>query len=127
MELVEDVLAATGLSARLPARLAKACIAGSRSRNPARIGVAIHKEEYVPVANPIKSASERSFNVPAPNKPAPTNKIEPTGNNATKEVLNDLTIVWLTARFAAFEYVLRPLAAIPFVFSLTLSKTTTVS
>ena len=75
----------------------------------------------------MKSAKERSFRVPAPSSPAPTNKIEPTGKSAIKEVLKDLTKVWFTARFAACEYVLFPLAAIPLVFSRTLSNTTTVS
>jgi hypothetical protein len=82
-----------GLSDLFPTRFRKACIAGSRSRSAAKIGVAIHNEEYVPVAKPINKAKERSLRVPAPNKPAPTNRIDPTGSSATKEVLKDLTIV----------------------------------
>jgi len=35
----------TGLSPRFPTRLANACIAGSRSRRAAKIGVAINIEE----------------------------------------------------------------------------------
>jgi hypothetical protein len=34
-----------GLSARFPTRFANACIAGSRSRSAAKIGVAINIEE----------------------------------------------------------------------------------
>ena len=77
----------------LPTRLAKACIAGSRSRKTAKIGVAIKIDEYVPVARPINKASDKSFKVPAPNNPAPTKRIEPTGSNAINEVLNERTKV----------------------------------
>jgi hypothetical protein len=57
------------------------------------MGVAIKIEEYVPVARPIKSASDRSFKVPAPSKPAPTKRIEPTGSKAINEVLKERTNV----------------------------------
>jgi hypothetical protein len=78
-----------GLSPRFPTRFANACIAGSRSRSAAKIGVAIQIDEYVPVISPINKASDKSFKVPAPNKPAPTNKIEPTGSSATSELSFD--------------------------------------
>ena len=41
----------------------------------------------------MNNASERSLRVPAPSSPAPTNRIEPTGSNAIKDVLNDRTKV----------------------------------
>ena len=50
-----------------------------------------------------------------------------TGSSATIEVLIDRMRVWLTARFAASPYVITDCPAMPRVFSLTLSKTTTVS
>ena len=50
-------------------------------------------EEYVPTARPINNASERSFNVPAPNRPAPTKRIEPTGSSAISDVLAERTKV----------------------------------
>ena len=43
------------------------------------------------------------------------------------DVLADRTKVWLTAKFAACEYVILEVAVIDCVFSRTLSKTTTVS
>jgi hypothetical protein len=82
-------------------RFAKACIAGSLSRNDARIGGAINIEEYVPTINPMNKAKDKSFSVPAPNRPAPTNRIAATGKSATIEVFAERTIVWLTARFTA--------------------------
>jgi hypothetical protein len=77
----------------VPTLFANALMAGSRSRRTASIGVAIKIEEYVPVAKPMNKARDKSFKVPAPNKPAPTNKIEPTGSSAISEVLKDLTKV----------------------------------
>ena len=50
----------------------------------------------------------------------------PIGSSATIDVLIERTRVWLTARLAALAYVVR-LARRFFVFSRTLSKTTTVS
>jgi hypothetical protein len=50
-------------------------------------------EEYVPTARPIKSASERSLRVPAPSRPAPTKRIDPTGRRAMIDVLAERTIV----------------------------------
>ena len=49
------------------------------------------------------------------------------GSNATTVVLIDRTSVWLTARLAAWVYVIRRLINASVVFSRTLSKTTTVS
>jgi hypothetical protein len=42
---------------------------------------------------PIKSASERSLSVPAPKRPAPTKRIDPTGIKAIIEVLIERTRV----------------------------------
>ena len=50
-------------------------------------------EEYVPTARPINNASERSFSVPAPNSPAPTKRIDPTGRSAISDVFAERTSV----------------------------------
>jgi hypothetical protein len=60
-------------------------------------------DEYVPVASPTNRASERSLRVPAPNNPAPTKRIDATGRSAIRDVLNERTKVWFTAKFAAAE------------------------
>jgi hypothetical protein len=74
-------------------RLASACIAGSLSRNDAKIGGAMKIEEYVPTIRPMNKANDKSFKVPAPSSPAPTKRIEATGKIATIEVLAERTIV----------------------------------
>ena len=76
---------------------------------------------------PTNSTRARSFSVPAPSRPAPTNRIDATGRSAVSEVLIDRTRVWLSARLAASLYVERWVVSRPAVFSRTLSKTTTVS
>ncbi|CAB4806027.1 unannotated protein [freshwater metagenome] len=124
---VGNVVVRTIAPPRALTRLASAFIAGSRSRMTANNGVAMNIDEYAPVANPINNANERSLRVPAPSNPAPTKRIEPTGNRAMIDVLADRTKVWLTAKFAACEYVILEVAVIDRVFSRTLSKTTTVS
>jgi hypothetical protein len=68
-------------------------MAGSLSRNCARTGAAIKIEEYVPAINPIKSAKDKSFKVPAPRTPAPTKRMAATGNNAISDVFSERTIV----------------------------------
>ena len=123
----EPTVATTVDPPRALMRLARAFIAGSRSRIAASNGVAIKIDEYAPVARPIKSARDKSFNVPAPRSPAPTKRIEPTGSKATMVVLIDRMTVWLIARLAACEYVIFDVEVIDRVFSRTRSKTTTVS
>ena len=76
---------------------------------------------------PTNSTSARSFSSPAPSSPAPTNRMDATGSRAITEVLIERTRVWLSARLAAWLYVLRAEPSRPAVFSRTLSKTTTVS
>ena len=75
----------------------------------------------------MKRAKERSLRVPAPSRPAPTKRIDPTGIKATIVVLIERTTVWFTARLAACEYVILDVDVIDLVFSRTRSKTTTVS
>ena len=60
-------------------------------------------EEYAPAASPTNSTSARSFNVPTPSRPAPTNSSPATGSSAMSEVLMERIRVWLTARLAASE------------------------
>jgi hypothetical protein len=59
----EPTVATTVDPPRALMRLASAFIAGSRSRIAASNGVAIKIDEYAPVARPIKSARDKSFNV----------------------------------------------------------------
>ena len=65
--------------------------------------------------------------MPTPSSPAPTNSRPATGSSAISEVLIERISVWLTARLAAPEYVMREPPRMPRAFSSTLSKTTTVS
>ena len=65
--------------------------------------------------------------VPTPSSPAPTNSSPATGSNAISDVLIERISVWLTARFAASENVIREPASRSWEFSATLSYTTTVS
>ncbi len=76
---------------------------------------------------PMNSTSERSRSTPGPSQRAPTTSTAAIGSRPITVVLMERTIVWLTARFAAWANVSRPLANASFVFSRTLSKTTTVS
>ena len=59
--------------------------------------------------------------VPTPSMPAPTNSRPATGNSAISEVLIERIRVWLTARFAASENVMREPAMMSLLFSATLS------
>ena len=84
---VADPLTTSLFPVRAETRLAKAFIAGSRSRIAAKKGVATKIEEYVPTVRPINKARERSLSGHDPSTPVPINKIEPTGRSATIEVL----------------------------------------
>jgi hypothetical protein len=84
-------------------------------------------DEYAPTAIPTNSARLRSSRVPGPSSVNPTTRIAAIGRSATTVVLMDRTRVWLTARFAAWVYVIRRVRNASAVFSRTLSKTTTVS
>src|SRR5690625_3558342 len=76
---------------------------------------------------PTKIDREMSLNVPAPSKPAPMNRIEPTGKIPTIDVVMERTSVWLTARLTSSSKVLVRSSSSRSVFSRILSKTTTVS
>ena len=76
---------------------------------------------------PTKSTSERSSSTPGPRNTAPTASTAAIGRRPMTVVLIERTIVWLTARLAAWANVSRPLANASVVFSRTLSNTTTVS
>ncbi len=76
---------------------------------------------------PMNSASDRSSSVPGPSSVKPTKSTAAIGRSATTVVLIERTRVWLTARLAAAEYVMRLVRKASAVFSRTLSKTTTVS
>ena len=84
-------------------------------------------EETAPIVIPMKSASERSSRVPGPSLAKPMTSTAMIGSTAMTVVLIERTRVWFTARFAASPYVLRRLTKAAWVFSLTWSKTTTVS
>ena len=62
-----------------------------------------------------------------PRRYAPTTSSDRTGSTAMIEVLSDRISTSFIERLTTPEYVSRPLAPIPAVFSSTLSNTTTVS
>ncbi len=110
------------------ARFSRSTTFSSRRRSVTSTGVAMKIDEYAPTRMPTKnSTSERSTSTPGPRKTVPTASTAAIGSRPMTVVLIERTIVWLTARFAACAKVIRPLANASFVFSRTLSKTTTVS
>ena len=102
-------------------------MSGSRSLSWASSGVAMKIEEYAPETMPTNSASDRSLSGPSPRMNVPAKSSAATGSTPMIVVLIERTSTWLTARFAASEYVFVVLVLTPLTFSRTLSKTTTVS
>src|SRR5689334_10010648 len=100
---------------------------GSFSFHHASSGAATKIDEYEPMNRPTASASAKSSSAVAPSTPAPMKSSDRTGSNATSEVDSERISTELSARFTISPYVERPVAVSVRWYSVTLSKTTTVS